>query len=648
MDFKTRYEFDPGRDLLGKGEFSKIYRARDVLLERTVALKFFTAKTPERHQFLNDIKKVIRFEHPNLCKYHDVAVLPAPNAPGQAEPTEVAIMEYLGAGDFKSYVRKHPEHTDKLLLDILKGLAYLHRHGIVHRDLRPKNILIQITDGMPVAKITDFGLRKFVGAGDHNESAFMGHIAYLAPEQFNPKKYGTGGRITTNLDLWSFGLLVYDALRDQPLFGSMADGAGAEQVMSQILGNAFLAQVETLPAKYRKIVKRCLVHHAAQRVQAAAELIPLLEPEPVDRLVTKPLHAAPAPSAAHIPEVKRVVRNPALETAPTVAVKSVPAARVPIQAQPAVLEAEAPEAALPQRRSSNRKRLLVAALAIGLVGSVIAFSLSGLAGKSGQRAAVVAAAAVHIPPMIRVEGGQFMMGSNRADAMENEQPAHTVFLSAFSIGKYEVTIEQFRQFVRESGYTTDAEREGWSLYYQNGKWTKPEEENHVNWRYDMAGNPLDSNVKDLPVVHVSWNDALQYCRWLSKKTGTLYTLPTEEQWEYAAYAGKAAEFFAYSGGNDLDEVGWYGGNSGNRLHPVGGKKANALGIHDLSGNVMEWCQDSYKAYGDEQEPGKDADKVLRGGAWFYNKDWCRATFRTKLPPGIRGGAIGFRVCTAQP
>jgi serine/threonine protein kinase/formylglycine-generating enzyme required for sulfatase activity len=277
MEFQKRYEFNPKTDLLGKGGFSRVYKATDMLLERTVALKFFTADASTKYQILSEIKKVIRFEHQNLCKYYDVALLSSENVLGETESIEVGIMEYLDAGDFKTFTKANPEHIDKLFVDILKGLAYLHKRGIVHRDLKPQNILIKIEDDEPIAKITDFGISKVLKADDNNSTALMGTIEYMAPEQFNPKRYGVGGRITTNLDLWSFGLLVYETMTHEKLFGSRSTGVSAEQVMSNILGDLPLLQSANLKGKYRGVVERCLVKDASQRVQNASELIAIFE-----------------------------------------------------------------------------------------------------------------------------------------------------------------------------------------------------------------------------------------------------------------------------------------------------------------------------------------------------------------------------------
>jgi len=225
---------------------------------------------PAQHLYL-------RFEHPNLCKYYDIEVLSNKNVVGETEQIEVGIMEYIEGGDFKTFIRKNPQHVDKLLIDVLKGLAYLHRRGIAHRDLKPENILIKVDEDEPISKITDFGISKLIASNDANSSTLLGTIEYMAPEQFNPKKYGVNGRITTNLDLWSFGLLVYEAVCHDCFFGSRSGGISAEQVLANILSEATFAKVDMVPPKYREIVKRCLVKNAADRVQNALELIPLFD-----------------------------------------------------------------------------------------------------------------------------------------------------------------------------------------------------------------------------------------------------------------------------------------------------------------------------------------------------------------------------------
>jgi formylglycine-generating enzyme required for sulfatase activity len=107
--------------------------------------------------------------------------------------------------------------------------------------------------------------------------------------------------------------------------------------------------------------------------------------------------------------------------------------------------------------------------------------------------------------------------------------------------------------------------------------------------------------------------------------------------------------FRFSGSQTPQEVAWYGGNSDGTLHPVGQKKPNELGIYDMSGNAMEWCASSYEQYkgGQEEVATNSSEKVLRGGSWYYDEDWCRSTFRRGLPPERRGGAIGFRVCKEE-
>ncbi len=248
------------------------------------------------------------------------------------------------------------------------------------------------------------------------------------------------------------------------------------------------------------------------------------------------------------------------------------------------------------------------------------------------------------PAMIEVQEGWFKMGSNE---YENEKPPHRVFVSSFNIGKFQITLEQFKAFIDETKYVTDAEREGDSYLFIKS-W---ESQKGVDWQCDVKGNKRPASEYKHPVIHVSWNDAVAYCQWLSKKTGKKYRLPTEAEWEFAARGGNKSRNLIYSGSNTLNEVAWHVGNSKNNTHEVGTRpKANELGIYDMSGNVWEWCSDwydeKYYAKSPEKNPlGADSGihRSLRGGGWFAQPLYCRVANRSRGAPSSRYDAQGFRV-----
>jgi formylglycine-generating enzyme required for sulfatase activity len=197
--------------------------------------------------------------------------------------------------------------------------------------------------------------------------------------------------------------------------------------------------------------------------------------------------------------------------------------------------------------------------------------------------------------MVRVAGGAFTMGSpeSETDRSANECQ-HEVSVGSFSIGKYEVT--------------------------------------QADWHNIMGSNPSgNENCDDCPVEQVSWNDIQEFLKKLNKKyPGKNYRLPTEAEWEYAARGGKAGSitYLSYSGSNDLGTVAWYVNNSGKKTHPVGGKKPNQLGLYDMSGNVWEWCQDTWKPYPcDKKTAAEGRYRVRRGGSAFLGAANCRAADR---------------------
>jgi len=223
-----------------------------------------------------------------------------------------------------------------------------------------------------------------------------------------------------------------------------------------------------------------------------------------------------------------------------------------------------------------------------------------------------------IPEFVAVKGGTFQMGSNSDES--DEQPVHSITVSYFSMSKTEVTFEQYDEFCTLTG-RDKPDDEGWGR-------------------------------GDRPVMNVSWHDVTAFCEWMTRTTGKTYRLPTEAEWEYAARGGSKSKGYKYSGSNDLDAVGWYGGNSSRKTHPVAQKQPNELGLYDMSGNVWEWCADWYGDYSsspqtDPQGSNSGKFRVLRGGGWHYSVSNCRVAYRFKHYPDLKYNNLGFRLVLSQ-
>jgi formylglycine-generating enzyme required for sulfatase activity len=214
-----------------------------------------------------------------------------------------------------------------------------------------------------------------------------------------------------------------------------------------------------------------------------------------------------------------------------------------------------------------------------------------------------------------IPAGEFTMGSDSGE--ENEKPPHRVMITEpFYLQTTEVTQAQ--------------------------------------WNAVMDRNPSRLKGDNFPVECVSWHEAQEFVSRLSMKEGVTYRLPTEAEWEYACRAGLASEFCFGDSVEELGKYAWHAGNSGNKPQPVGGKKANKWGLHDMHGNVFEWCQDWYsKDYytrsplEDPQGPvsSKDNLHVARGGS-IYVTNRCRSAFRAMEKSSNHCEVIGFRVLTS--
>ena len=168
------------------------------------------------------------------------------------------------------------------------------------------------------------------------------------------------------------------------------------------------------------------------------------------------------------------------------------------------------------------------------------------------------------------------------------------------------------------------------------------------WEAVMGSNPSYFKGKNLPVEQVTWNDCQQFINKLNEQTGKKFRLPTEAEWEFAARGGNKSKGYQYSGSDNLDDVAWYNENSGYETHPVKTKKANELGIYDMSGNVWEWCQDWFGDYSSGVQtnptgPTTGSDRVFRGGSGGSPARNCRPSVRDLGAPGYSSYNLGLRL-----
>jgi formylglycine-generating enzyme len=269
-----------------------------------------------------------------------------------------------------------------------------------------------------------------------------------------------------------------------------------------------------------------------------------------------------------------------------------------------------------------------------------------------------------------IPAGEFMMGSDDPsealdDHYADERPAHRVQINrVFYLGIHEVTVGQFRQFVSDSNYRTDAERGvafpgGFGLDSASGELGAAETYSWRNVGFDLSD--------DHPVVNVSWNDAVAFCEWLSRKEGRSCRLPTEAEWEYACRAGTDTRYHHGDAAGRIVEVANVADATARKSFPdwtwtlqasdgyalaapVGRFRPNAFGLYDMHGNVYEWCSDWYdeEYYSQsptESPPGPDFGftRVYRGGSWASESDNCRSAYRQHDEPAGRSLVLGFRV-----
>jgi len=275
-DFRNRYQYST-KDLLGEGGFAQVYKAYDRQFQEHVALKFYNKGEQGKYDVLHEMRDSRMFAHKNIIRVYDAIVVKFDQT-GTESYVQVGVLEFANGGNFRDFIKTKPSEDQfiNVLISILNALDYLHTEKkIIHRDLSPENILMYQENGNWIPKIADFGISKKIAATQskdyHQSTQLLGKVDYMAPEQFYPEKFGINGRISTNVDLWSFGIILFELFtHEKPFSHSSSDSP--MKIIDSITKDP-IPDIEDIPNPYKSIIKKCLRKNANKRIKSAKELI---------------------------------------------------------------------------------------------------------------------------------------------------------------------------------------------------------------------------------------------------------------------------------------------------------------------------------------------------------------------------------------
>jgi len=614
--FANRYEIER---LLGRGGMGAVYLARDRLAKERICLKVIrgelTADRSAGERFLREGALARRLSHRNIVRVFDVS---------EHEGRYYLTMEYLEGRSLRSWIEENRkadrdvplEEATRILGGILSGLGEAHRAGVIHRDLKPENVMLA---GEPHAealsvKILDFGIARALGSdeGLTQTGAAVGTPAYMAPEQET-----SAASVGPEADLYAAGAILYEILMGVAPRGRWG-------VPSEVRPD--------LPKAIDGICGKALEAHPKRRFRTGEEFVEAL------RKAQGP--AAPAEASPPALGKKRAplvilgwlsavavcggIVWMAIANSRNRSTPSAPAGDAGQKSAASSKRAAAPPAKAVDDTAPKRTRRAEKAVPTPT--------------KSPAAPGVVCETPPAEPPMahpsqvdlgggvtlelVKIPAGEFEMGSPAGELERNgdEGPVHRVRIeNPFWLGKFEVT--------------------------------------HAEWQAVMGSRASRFGGTRDPVESVSWNDCQEFLKKLDARvSGGGFRLPTEAEWEYACRAGTATRF---PHGDDprcdsLGEYAWFSGNAGNQTHPVGERKANPWGLHDMAGNVWEWTSSLYRPYPYSAEDGREmlqgtGSRVLRGGSWYRGGKDCRSAARFRIVPGVFGDShYGLRVARTIP
>ncbi len=585
---------------LGKGGKGVVFKVMDTLEDREKAIKMVPPRIADSPIAFKELKREINTAaciiHPHVVK-----VLGLEEVDGQF----FIVMEYIEGQSLEQILAdsKEGKLEETQVIDIMKklalGLLETHKKNVIHRDIKPSNVMLT-PDGQ--VKILDFGISYQVTTsmtelvGEHHRT---GTWPYMAPEQLSTSY----GRENKQVDIWGFGVTMYQLLTGKFPF------IDKDQIKDR---NEKPYEMALVSRKVRNLVMKCLEKDRKNRFQNMEEVLEALNAVTMAKVKAKI-------KVKKEPRIKWMLMAASIIVLVVLSVFFIDRFRQ--GDKPPGVKQEQVKTDVPVEKLGQSEK----AIDVSKEKAIEKIAKKIYQNEKGFREADYGDGII----MVYIPAGTFTMGSFYYD--NDEQPPHEVFLDGYWMGKTEVTVGQYKVFISDTGH-----------------------------------GPLSSSVSkyspgdDHPVVYVSWDDADAYCKWLSKKIGLNFKLPTEAQWEKAARGTDGRKYpwgehdpyhkKKYYANYDYDpdnyEEDGYRYTAPVGFYPQG---ASPYGLVDMAGNVWEWCYDWYGPYNAGYQknptgPESVSYRVLRGGSWNYRTESLRCANRNYAFSIIHFSEVGFRLC----